>query len=401
MTEIEKTVFDLIRAAASGSPYEIPETADLAMLYRIVRRQHLSAFLWEYASRLPDSPVRSAWERDKELAALKDLTYTEEKENVDRALSAAGIRFLYLKGSVLKRLWGDPSFRYMGDMDFLYEGDDTALRRALESVGYTAKNFTSRDFSHHFVFAKDPWFSLEPHFELFDSDDPYAGKLTGLFDRAKPDPELSGRYEISEEDLYLHCLLHLRKHIVYGGIGVRSFLDFVFLFRSYPDLGDRERVRAFLSGEGLEPFEARVRRVVSLLSDPSLAPDGEDGEELSALLCAGLFGTAEKQFGNQLKTESGRSRFPRLRFLLKRAFPPLVSMAHRKIRAPLSWIVYPFYWVRRLFLMLFSRNRRNNTKASFQAVAAFKESRDVMGRELRYFSISSEEKSGGEEARRD
>ena len=41
MTEIEKTVFDLIRAAASGSPYEIPETADLAMLYRIVRRQHL------------------------------------------------------------------------------------------------------------------------------------------------------------------------------------------------------------------------------------------------------------------------------------------------------------------------------------------------------------------------
>ena len=400
MTEIEKTVFDLIRAAASGSPYEIPETADLAMLYRIVRRQHLSAFLWKYASRLPDSPVRKAWERDKELALLKDLTYTEEKENVDRALSAGGIRFLYLKGSVLKRLWGDPSFRYMGDMDFLYEGDDTVLRLALESVGYTAKNFTSRDFSHHFEFAKDPWFSLEPHFELFDSDDPYAGKLTGLFDRAKPDPELSGRYEISEEDLYLHCLLHLRKHIVHGGIGVRSFLDFVFLFRSYPDLGDRERVRAFLSDEGLESFETRVRRVVSLLSDPSLAPDGEDEEEFSALFCAGLYGSTEKSFGNQLNTESKRSRFPRLRFLFKRAFPPLLTMAHKKIRAPLSWIVYPYYWFRRLFGMLFSRHRRNNTKASFQAVAAFKENRDVMGRELRYFGISPEGEKR-EEARRD
>ena len=400
MTEIEKTVFDLIRAAAAGSPYEIPETADLAMLYRIVRRQHLSAFLWEYASRLPDSPVRKAWERDKELALLKDLTYTEEKENVDRALSAGGIRFLYLKGSVLKRLWGDPSFRYMGDMDFLYEGDDTVLRLALESVGYTAKNFTSRDFSHHFEFAKDPWFSLEPHFELFDSDDPYAGKLTGLFDRAKPDPELSGRYEISEEDLYLHCLLHLRKHIVHGGIGVRSFLDFVFLFRSYPDLGDRERVRAFLSDEGLESFETRVRRVVSLLSDPSLAPDGEDEEEFSALFCAGLYGSTEKSFGNQLNTESKRSRFPRLRFLFKRAFPPLLTMAHKKIRAPLSWIVYPYYWFRRLFGMLFSRHRRNNTKASFQAVAAFKENRDVMGRELRYFGISPEGEKR-EEARRD
>lgn len=400
MTETEKTVFDLIRAAASGSPFEIPETADLAMLYRIVRRQHLSAFLWEYASRLPDSPVRRAWEKDKELAALKDLTYTEEKENVDRALSAEGLRFLYLKGSVLKRLWGDPSFRYMGDMDFLYEGDDAALRRALESVGYTAKNFTSRDFSHHFVFSKDPWFTLEPHFELFDSDNPYAGKLIGLFDRAKPNEKLPGRYEISEEDLYLHCLLHARKHIVHGGIGVRSFLDFVFLLRAYPDLTERERVRAFLADGGLEPFEARVRRIAALLSDPGSIPDAEDETELSTLFCAGLYGSTEKSFGNQLNTESKRSRFPRLRFLLKRAFPPLLSMAHRKIRAPLSWIVYPYYWFRRFFLMLFSPVRRNNTKASFQVVAAFKENRDVMGRELRYFGISPEGEKG-EEARRD
>ena len=62
-------------------------------------------------------------------------------------------------------------------------------------------------------------------------------------------------------------------------------------------------------------------------------------------------------------------------------------MAHRKIRAPLSWIVYPFYWVRRVFQMLFSRQRRNNTKKSFQAVASFKDNQDVMGRELRYFGL--------------
>lgn len=387
MTETERTVFDLIRAAASGIPYEIPATVDPVMLYRIVRRQHLSAFLWEYASSLPASPVREAWERDKELSALKDLTYTEEKEIVDRSLSDAGIRFLYLKGSVLKKYWGNTSFRYMGDADFFYEGDDAALRRALESVGYTAKIFTTREFSHHYVFCKDPWFNLEPHFEFFNPGDPFCGKLTDMFDRATPDNTLQGRYNITEDDLYLHCLLHAWKHIVHGGIGVRSFLDFAFLLREYPDLPERERVKAFLSDCGLELFEDRVLWIARLLTDPSLTPDEEDEVELSSLFCAGLYGSAEKNFGNQLKTESGRTRFPRLRFLLKRAFPPLLSMAHRKIRAPLSWIVYPFYWVRRVFQMLFSRQRRNNTKKSFQAVASFKDNRDVMGRELRYFGL--------------
>lgn len=400
MTDTERAVLDLIRAAASGASYEIPATADLTMLYRIVRRQHLSAFLWKYAESLPDSPVRRAWERDRDLSVMKDATYTEEKEKVDRALSEAGIRFLYLKGSVLKNLWGDPSFRYMGDADFYFAGDDAALRTALESVGYTAKTFSSRDFSHHFVFYKDPWFTIEPHYELFDSDDPFAGKLTDLFDRATPDPALPGRFDISEEDLYLHCLLHARKHIVHGGIGVRSFLDFVFLLRAYPDLTERARVRAFVTDGGLNAFEARFLRIVTLFSDSASTPDEEDETELSALFCAGLYGSTEKSFGNQLNTESKRSRFPRLRFLFKRAFPPLLPMAHKKIRAPLSWIVYPYYWFRRLFGMLFSRHRRSNTKASFQAVAAFKENRDAMGRELRYFGISPEGEKR-EEARRD
>ena len=44
--------------------------------------------------------------------------------------------------------------------------------------------------------------------------------------------------------------------------------------------------------------------------------------------------------------------------------------------------------------------RQHHTKASLQAVASFKENRNVMGRELRYFGISPEEKTG-EEARRD
>ena len=401
MTELERTILDLIRAAASGTPYEIPATADPVALYRIVRRQHLSAFLWDAGSRLSDARVVNAWEKDRDAAALKDLLLTEEKETVDRALSATGIRFLYLKGSVLKRYWGDPSFRYMGDMDFLYEGDDEALKNALESVGYTAKIFTSRDFSHHFVFCKDTWFTLEPHYALFNSDDPFAEKLTGLFDRAKPDPDLPGRYAISEEDLYLHCLLHARRHIVNGGIGVRSFLDFAFLFRAYPDLPERERVKTFLRAEALEQFETRVRRIATLLSDPSMTPDAEDEEELAVLFGSGLFGSVEKQFGNQLDTESKRSRFPRLRFLLKRAFPPLLGMARRKIRAPLSWIVYPFFWLRRVFRMLFSKNSRNNTKASFQAVASYKEDQGVMGRELRYFAISPDGDKRGEEERRD
>ena len=400
MTELERTIFDMIRAAASGLDYEIPATVDPVALYRIVRCQHLSAFLWRFGSHLPASRLRDVWERDVDTATMKDLTQSEEKETVDRALSAAGIRFLYLKGSVLKHVWGEPSYRYMGDMDFLFEGDDHVLKAALESVGYTAQIFTTRDFSHHFVFHREPWFTLEPHFALLDATDPYYGMLSGLFDRATPDPELPGRYRISEEDLYLHCLLHARKHLSGGGLGVRSFLDFAFLLRAYPDLPERERVAKLLAAYGLGTFCSRVNNLARLLSDPAAEPGEEDEAELSLLLSGGLFGTTEKWVGNQLDTDRRASRFPRLRYLLRRTFPSLTSMARRKIRAPLSWIVYPFYWFRRFFGMLFSRGKRKNTGEAFRVLANFKENEENVGRELRYFGLSPEETGRkGEEGR--
>jgi len=396
MTEFEMVLFELIRAAASGSPREIPATVDQVALYRTVRRLHLASLLWDSASRLPASPVRDAWEKERDAAALKDLMQTEEKETVDRALSEAGIRFLYLKGSVLKSLWGDPSFRYMGDADFLYEGDDHALKRALEGVGYAAVEFVSRDYSHHHIFKKEPWFILEPHYALFNSDDPFADTLAGIFDRATPDPALPGRYLISVEDLYLHCLFHLRKHIAGGGIGVRSFLDFAFLLRAYPDLPERERVVDVLSRCGLSGFEERVLRIARLLSDPSLSPDEEDEAELCALFKTGLFGSLGNKFANQAQTERGRSRFPRLRVFLRHVFPPLVSLAKKKFRAPLSWLLYPFFWFRRFFLILFSPVRRKRTGNAVRVLKS-KDSEDG-GRELRYFGLiqGSGDAKGGE-----
>lgn len=401
MTETEKALLDLIRAAASGSPSEIPATVDPVALYRIVRSLHLSSFLFESGSRLPDSRLRSVWEQDREASVMKELTQTEEKEKIDAALSAAGIRFLYLKGTVLKRFWREPSFRYMGDMDFLYEGDDATLRRTFEGLGYTSETYGTRDFSHHFVFHKEPWFTFEPHWSLFNSDEPFAGKITGLFDRATPDPLLPGRFLISEEDLYLHCLLHAHRHLTEGGIGARSFLDFAFLLREYPDLPDRSRVREFLSKAGLLVFESRVLRVARLLSDPAATPDAEDEAELSLLFSAGLFGTLEKQVENQLQAAQSRSRFPRLRYLLKRAFPPLLSMSHRKIPAPLSWILYPFFWLRRIFVMLFSPKRRKNTRDAIRVLTSHKSDAAYGSPELRYFGLAADAGKGKGETNRE
>lgn len=401
MTEIEKTLFDLIRAAASGSRSEIPATVDPVTLYRIVRRLHLGSFLWDPASRLPASDVRTAWENDRHTAMMKDLMQTEEIEAISEALSGAGIRFAFLKGAELKRLWGDSSFRYMGDLDLYYEGDDAALRRALEGIGYTAERFGTRDFSHHFVFTKEPWFVLEPHFALLDPEDPFRDLLDGLFDRATPDPTRPGRYRLSPEDLYLHCLIHLRKHLADSGIGVRSFLDFAFLLREYPDLPERARVREVLDGAGLSVMESRVLHVARLFFDPAATPDAEDELEISSLFGAGLFGTFGNEMNNRLATERANSRCPRLRLFLKCAFPPLLSMAHRRFRAPLSWMLYPFFWFRRTFLILFSRKRRKKTGETFRVLSASRDDAENGARELRYFGLSPDGDGGREDNSRD
>ena len=386
----------MIRAAASGVSYEIPATVDLVALYRTVRRLHLSSFLYSAASGINDPRVLAKWEEDRRLEELKDLLQNEEIGTITCALSAKGIKFAFLKGAVLKQFWGETAFRYMGDIDFYYEGNDRDLRRALEEVGYSARLFTRSDFNHHLVFNKEPWFVLEPHYALFNFDDPYFSTLSGILERATPDPLVSGLYCLSPEDLYLHCLLHLRKHIASRGIGVRSFLDFAFILRKHPDLSDRERVKQTLQDAGLNGFETRVLRIVRLLSDPAVTPDKEDERELSTLFDAGLFGSLENSVGNSVETVRTTSRFPRFRYLLKRMLPPLGVMSHHRFRAPLSWIVYPFFWFRRLFAILFSKERRKNTTETIRCLSSYREKEKDAAWELRYFDLLPQGENGKE-----
>lgn len=68
-------------------------------------------------------------------------------------------------------------------------------------------------------------------------------------------------------------------------------------------------------------------------------------------------------------------------------------MSHRKIKAPLSWLVYPFFWLRRAVGALFSKSKRKKAKNTVRILA---DKTGAGSYELRYFGLSPEKADGRE-----
>ena len=226
---IQKVVLNLLSSAMFQMPFYVDEEVDWKAVFDECKAQSVVSLAF---SALPKDEVPqnvyAHWKAlvNENLAVNSKISYAHTMLN--ELLNQAKIPYVILKGCASAEYYDDPLLRTMGDVDFYvppayFEKADKLLLQ---------NGFKSNEIDHEYekAYTKD-----DVIFELHNTVNGVPGGKVGLkiqhyFDDVFEKAELK-RFDLSEyysPSPFHHglvMLLHVARHMITGGIGLRHFCD--------------------------------------------------------------------------------------------------------------------------------------------------------------------------------
>lgn len=355
MEQQEQNLIRLLRLALTGDG-QPPEEPDNAALVALAQRHQVSNLLYMGFRALPEAQRPEArWEQAMKqaafLATAREAVQQQEMEVLLPALHTAGLRALPLKGYYLKRLYPRPELRFMSDIDLLIGPEQAEkVRACLEQQGFRCDRFGNGDVD---LYSGPTGMRYELHRSLTGEAFNEEGErfLASLWEYVE-DPAAVSPALIPEAH-YAYVLLHLIKHLVDGGAGIRAVMDVWACRRGWPM--DSRRLEGLLERLKLRRFAGAVEALAE-----AWFGDGESGpleEELgSYLLGSGAFGTDAQRVTDRMLRQEGDGG--RVRYLFRRLFPPFSLMSFYFPVLKRVPVLLPFFWLWRMARALLFRRRK-------------------------------------------
>jgi len=159
---------------------------------------------------------------------VKQEEFYSIQNEITELFNVNNINHIFFKGSVLSRIYDDPSVRTRGDIDLYvsYKNLETS-KELLLSNNYILND--NSDCQHHISFSKNN-IEVEVHFNMFDEDvDKSWIKLyNNPFDLC--DNVDASSYEFTPTYHLIYCIMHFAHHLRHGA-GLRYLLDFYYIFK--------------------------------------------------------------------------------------------------------------------------------------------------------------------------
>ena len=206
---------------------------------------------------------------------------------LQESFESRGLYNMMLKGVQTKLLYPQDYMRSMGDMDILCKPEQNAqVRKAMEAMGYG--DFQPGRKHDHYRYP--PYLLVEMHRELVPASSTYSDYYRDIWQRCKPLADHSYSYEMSVEDGYIFCLVHLAGHFRDGGVGIRFIMD-VYVYERLTAL-NRDYLKEQLEILGLSTFYANVVKLAKHWFG------GEEGNDLTEAMAeyvysGGLYGSVK------------------------------------------------------------------------------------------------------------
>ena len=244
------------------------------------------------------------------------------------------------------------------DIDvFVHEAD---LDRAIEVLVSKLEYRNDGRWYHDVSLYSPSNVHLELHFSLIEDDRfPKANRvLDAVWETARAKDGCRYHMLMSEEMYYFYHILHMAKHFVDGGCGVRPVLDtWVLCHRTAPDAEGRARL---LREGGLDRFAACVQTLAAVWIDGATPTDESDS--LGAfVLRGGVYGSDDGRSG----VHAGREG--RVRYALSRLFLPLSVMRRYSPVLQRHPYLLPVLWLWRPLTLVFGRGGKERRRALRQA----------------------------------
>lgn len=307
------------------------------------------------------------WEEDEEellRAYVKDCFYRAAvldaiQSQIEEEFEKAGIKFLVMKGSVIKHLYPKRELREMGDIDLLaYPECFKDAEETLKKLNYEVVE----DIRQHEIFKAPCGTEVEVHHTMCDkATDKGMYEYFCDLSRHKLKDGKTYTYELSNEDFYVYHMAHMARHFYVKGCGIRNLVDVYIFNNAMDDNYNRAYVEEELDKLGILDFTKQMEK----MSDIWLK-----GEESSSLydnlfeymLENGSYGASHNSIWNRFSKQDLTSENKR-RLKNWYLFPPLSYMCEKypvlEEHPKLLW----FYWIRRFFESVFSKKKNRRDKA--------------------------------------
>ncbi len=375
MSQIEetKTAMDLIYLVSCAVNNVIPDAQrcgemDDEAVYSLANRHMLSAAAAFALKKV--MPLPNHWHNAIGNSMRRLVIYHAERSKILREFDERGIRYLPLKGIILKGIYPKPEMREMSDNDILCDGEKMGeIKSVMNSLGFTCVEFGKK---HHDVYHKGLT-RFEMHSKPFSRAEYPEGfsYYATIKKRLIKDDNNSCGYHMTDEDFYIYCVKHIYKHFSKAGTGLRSLLDIYILNKVKGMSLDRGYISSELDHFGLREYELKTRQLAENVF--SLQPLSEsEKEELAFYAYSGTYGKIETLVANNLGKDD--SKKTKRRYLLRRIFPnsdnlelfyPIVHR-HR--------VLYPFLVVYRPFKGLVKN--RGKISAEIKALKEYRKTDD-------------------------
>lgn len=351
---------DLIRAVMKEeTPPEVPETLSLGELYEFAKLHGVEAMVYHGLDGLNvdrEDPVWRNWENRAAMLLTQSIVQLGERDALFAQLPAAGIKILPVKGCWLKEQYPDIDYRQMSDLDILIHPEDAP--KAMEFMlrqGYTLEEEAAEN---HDAYLKPPYMGVELHRSLLEEDDSCYWYYENVWEKARQEEGFTDLYRLTPEDEYIFYLLHLRKHVLYAGTGIRSFLDSVVYRKLYPNM-DQAYLKREYEKVGIVTFASQIERLADCWFD-SGEPVPADLEAMAEnIMSAGTYGTEERVVQNEMQQFRTKFKSPvmvKIAYLLSCLFLPLKAMTELYPILGKCPVLLPVFWIwRPISRLLFNR----------------------------------------------
>ena len=253
------------------------------------------------------------------------------------------IKFMPMKGAVLRKLYDVPEHRLSCDVDILFDKSRIeTVNEILETL-----DFRKEKEWHNGVV------TVEMHESLFEKPSWGCEYFANVWERLKTDDGI--KYYFSDEDFYLYFMTHTAKHFYNGGFGIRTVLD-VYEFNQAKNL-DREYLKREFTKLGLCKFVEQVEEVANAWFGDDLEAVDKENDLGELILSSGVYGIERNSVMVKNVKKKASARKTKLRYLMVALFPSYKVM--KSLYPFLKYLPFmlPFMWVYKWFVVLFTRRK--------------------------------------------
>ncbi len=344
----------LLSCVFNGKEPKEEQGIDYRELLDLARKHQVYNIIFPAISSLEGVPDEEKSEfRDYSMSELKRmLVINNEREIILEKLTEKGIRYMPLKGLILKAYYPKESMRQMSDNDILFDEENRdAVAEIMKECGYksTATGENSDDYF------KEPFSTFEFHRTLFFMEHNFCPEFDNLWENASQDEENPCLYHMGLDDIYIYNVCHMYKHFSTAGCGIRFLADNYLFLRRDGDKLDNAYVSEKLSEYGILDFEQKTRRLAFKIFDGEKLSDDEE-ELLRVFINFGIFGSDSVRIQRELEQMADGTPLDKAKkkYILKRLFPPKKKMkADYRVLEKHPYLL-PAIYIHRFFKVIFN-----------------------------------------------